>query len=182
MPDGPPVTPKKKGPAFKPRTPRTPQAPIQKYDPNAPTRPYPVGDYLIVRGLVPTDPPVAPLRQLNRAIDKITDANQDSFEDVVFVATDGPYATCAYVRLHSDHNPTDEDPEPRVDWLEALAMASATNPSLGCRMGPCARQGQTHLGQGPRNIQGPQCAGNPNRKEKQKGGGHEGDCNSPQSV
>ncbi|KAJ7829241.1 hypothetical protein B0H13DRAFT_289199 [Mycena leptocephala] len=121
MPDGPPVTPKKKGPAFKPRTPRTPQAPIQKYDPNAPTRPYPVGDYLIVRGIVPTDPPIAPLRQLNRAIDKITDTNQDSFEDVVFIATDGPYATCAYVRLHSNHNPTDEDPEPGVNWLEALA-------------------------------------------------------------
>ncbi|KAJ7853591.1 hypothetical protein B0H13DRAFT_1904012 [Mycena leptocephala] len=121
MSDEPPITPKKKGPAFKPRTPRTLQAPIQKYDPNAPMRPYPVGDYLIVRGIIPTDPPIAPLRQLNRAINKITDANHDSFEDVMFVVTDGPYSSSAYVQLHADHNPTDEDPEPHVDWLEALA-------------------------------------------------------------
>ncbi|KAJ7821195.1 hypothetical protein B0H14DRAFT_2599406 [Mycena olivaceomarginata] len=88
---------------FRARVARTPQAPIAPFSTELASRPFPAGDYLIV-AIRANDP--------------------DRFVGCRIVTSLAPkahYASCVYIRLHSDCAPTDDNPEPRVDWLELYA-------------------------------------------------------------
>ncbi|KAJ7327543.1 hypothetical protein DFH08DRAFT_967969 [Mycena albidolilacea] len=110
---------------FRARIARTPQAPIVPFSTELASRPYPAGDYLIVRGIpITNDVDNSAVHQIGKITRAIRANDPDRFAGCRIVTSLAPkahYASCVYIRLHSDCAPTDDNPEPRVDWLELYA-------------------------------------------------------------
>ncbi|KAJ7351985.1 hypothetical protein DFH08DRAFT_646467, partial [Mycena albidolilacea] len=128
MPAPPPVTPPRgPPPPYSPRTPATPQPPIVPLLAGSGPKPYPAGDYLIVRGIYTGDLNDNPVTTLTKKMDEIA-ASRPDLRDVKVVVShfgrdDVPSTSC-YIRLDPDTYPRSPDSEPRVDllewWLTAL--------------------------------------------------------------
>ncbi|KAJ7816163.1 hypothetical protein B0H14DRAFT_3744213 [Mycena olivaceomarginata] len=103
----------------------TPQAPIAPFNAELAARPYPAGDYLIVRGVhVSNDPENTAVHQVDKITNAIRANDPDGFRGCRLVTSLAPkacYVSCVYIRLHPDLVPTASNPEPRVDWLELIA-------------------------------------------------------------
>jgi hypothetical protein len=110
---------------FRTHVPRTPQAPIAPFNADLAIRPYPTGDYLIVRGVhVSNDPDNTAVHQVDKITSTIRANDPDGFRGCRLVTSLAPkacYVSCVYIRLHLDLAPTASNPEPHVDWLELIA-------------------------------------------------------------
>ncbi|KAJ7343260.1 hypothetical protein DFH08DRAFT_962384 [Mycena albidolilacea] len=99
--------------------------PIAPFNAELATRPYPAGDYLIVRGVhTSNDPNDTAVHQVDKITSAICANNPDGFRGCRLVTTLAPkacYVTCVYIRIHPDLAPTPSNPEPCVDWLELIA-------------------------------------------------------------
>ncbi|KAJ6566380.1 hypothetical protein B0H19DRAFT_1257606 [Mycena capillaripes] len=119
MPDPPPpISP------FRGRQATVTQPAVVPFDSSLFKRPYPAGDYLIVRGIyVPDNPKDGPLDSLNQRIAEIRAQTTGDLKNTHLVTTSlarkEKHSTSCSIRLDPIHTP--ENGEPRVDLLENWA-------------------------------------------------------------
>jgi hypothetical protein len=101
------------------RLPCTPQAPIAPFNAELVTRPYPTGDYLIIRGVpISNNPNHTAVHQVDKITSAICANDPNGFRGCHLVTTLAPkasYTTCMYICIHPDLAPTAPNPKPRID-------------------------------------------------------------------